>query len=158
MVTMPDDRQFFTSQMNYMTLIEFAKTCEVQLSVVKARDVKILELNELAKSICTHSKTDPCELVEMKLLKLDDELSLARSRKKLLAQANIISNAVKEAFLGGEIVSLTTLENEYDGFGLSKATFCNHIARAKKELGKEGYCIEKIKRGQYRIAEPPKQK
>lgn len=160
MLKMPDDRKFFTSQTNFSQLVEFARTCDAEISVVKARDVKVLELEELARSVCNHGRhveTTEYELVEMKTIS-PDEVNVARTRKKLLTQANIISSTVKDAFLRGEVVSLCGLENQYSEFGLSKAALCNHIARVKKELADEGHVIVKVQRGQYRVVACPSEK
>src|SRR5689334_1065133 len=55
----PDARCFLTFEDNYPMLIEFAKSCEAEISVVKVDPVpkaSVLELEDLAKSICDHQQ------------------------------------------------------------------------------------------------------
>jgi len=153
MLKTSDDRCFFTHKNNYSQLVEFAKTCDAEISVVKANDVKVLELPELAKSICSHGKhpeTPKYELMEIRLTKCV-EVSAPRTRKKLLTQATIITEHVKNIFLAGEVVILSDLENKFSEFNLSKAAFCNHITRIRRDFKEKGYTIQKVKRGQYKI-------
>ncbi len=148
MLKTTDERKFFTHKDNFPQLIEFAKTCKAEISVVKANNVKVMELPELAKSICNHgtqSDLPQYEVVEVKLPEV------ANPRKKLLEHANIIYSYVKDNFLQQKIVSLSDLETEFKDFGLSKAALCNHIARVRTELTDKGYSITKVKRGQYRV-------
>jgi hypothetical protein len=148
-----DQRCFFTHKNNYPQLIEFARTCDAEISVVKTQNVKVLELTELARSICNHDKQSNLpqyEVVEIKLPKL--EIKVNRSRKKLLAQANIISSYVNKSFLSQNIVSLEDLESKFSEFGLSKASLRNHIAQIRKQLISEGYQVSKIKCGQYKLS------
>jgi len=154
MLKTADQRCFFTHKNNYPQLIEFARTCEAEISVVKAQNVKVLELSDLAKSICNHSKQfdlPQYEVVEIKLPNIP-EIKVDRSRKKLLVQANIISSYVNETFLAEKTVSLEDLESKFGEFGLSKSTLCNHITRIRKEWVKKGYSVSKIKRGHYRLS------
>lgn len=153
MLKTADQRCFFTHKNNYPQLVEFARTCDAEISVVKTKNVKVLELDDLAKSICNHGKQPSLpqyETVEIKLTKLP-EIKTTRSRKMLLSQANIVSNYVKHTFLEQKVVSLSDLENKFSDFGLSKAALCNHITRTRDELQKKGYTIAKVKRGQYQI-------
>lgn len=152
MLKTTDQRCFFTYKYNYPQLVEFARTCDAEISVVKAQNAKVLDLPELARSICNHGKQveiPQYELLEVKVPK--QEIKVSRTRKKLLTQANIISSYVKKAFLNSKVVSLTDLETKFSEFGLSKSALCNHITRMRKELKKEGRKVLKIKRGEYRI-------
>jgi hypothetical protein len=156
MLKTTDQRCFFTHKNNYPQLIEFARTCEAEISVVKTRNVKVMELGELAKSICNHGKQSQnpqYEVMEVKLGPLP-ELKTGRTRKRLLAQANAVSSYVKDLFRKNKIVSLAVLENKFSEFGLSKPALCNHIARVRSEMAKEGYTISKIKRGSYQMTKP----
>jgi hypothetical protein len=156
MLKTTDQRCFFTHKNNYPQLVEFARTCDAEISVVKAQNVKVMELTELAKSICNHvqqSNLPQYEVVEVKLPNLP-EIKVKRSRKKLLAQANLISNYVHKSFLNEEVVSVQDLENKFSEFDLTKAALCNHITKARNKLVKEGYKVSQIKRGTYRLHSP----
>jgi hypothetical protein len=153
MLKTTDQRCFFTHQNNFPQLIEFARTCEAEISVVKTQNVKVMELNELAKSICNHgqqSENLQYEVIEVKLGQLP-EIKTTRSRKRLLSQANIVSSYIKDTFRKNKIVSLSDLETKFSEFKLSKPALCNHIARVRSEMEKEGYTVSKIKRGSYQM-------
>lgn len=151
MLKTADERCFFTHQNNYLQIVEFAKTCSAEISVVKAHDVKVLDLDELAKSICNHgsSPKPDYELEEIQLTK--PEIDVKRTRAKLLVQATIIAEYVNDAFLKGEIVTLKDLENKFSEFDLSKAALCNHITRSRSDLTEKGYTIKRLKKGQYQL-------
>lgn len=140
-----DKRKFFTHKNNLPKLVEFAKTCHAEISMVKSNNIKVLELPELAKSICDHGiqKELPQYEVVVPQMKMN-------RRQKVLHHANIIHDYVKDNFIAGNIVSLSNLENEFKGFGLSKAALCNHITKVRKELADNGYSVTKVKRGAYR--------
>jgi hypothetical protein len=152
MLKTTDQRCFFTHKNNYPQLVEFARSCDAEISIVKAQNVKILDLPELAKSICNHgqqAELPQYELVEVKVPTLPPLKN--RSRSNLLMQANIVSSYVKKKLLNSKIVSLTDLENKFSDFGLSKSTLYNHLARVRNELKEEGYEVSKIKPGTYRM-------
>jgi len=156
MLKTTDQRCFFTHKNNFPQLIEFARTCDAEISVVKTHNVKVMELGELAKSICNHGKQNgnpQYEIIEVKLGILP-EIKTDRSRKRLLSQANIVSAYVKDMFRKQKIVSLADLENKFSEFSLSKPALCNHIARVRSEMEKEGYTVTKIKRGSYQMTKP----
>lgn len=153
MLKTADERKFFTHQDNFPLLIEFARTCNVEISVVKVNNIKMLELPELARSICNHGKQAELpqyEVVEVKKIKLPKG-HLARQRKKLLSQANIVYNYVKNKLLKDQSISLSNLESEFKEFGLSKAALCNHMTKVRKELISTGHTVVKLKRGEYKI-------
>jgi len=151
MLKTADQRCFFTHKNNYPQLIEFARTCAAEISVVKTHNVKVLELSELAKSICNHGKQ--CDLPQYELVevKLPPYIPAKKSRQKLLKQANTIAAHVKKLFLDYKTVSLANLESKFSKFGLSKSALCNHISRMRAELKRQGYKVSKIKRGEYKL-------
>lgn len=149
MLKTSDQRRFFTHENNFPQLVEFAKTCEAEISVVRAQNVKVLELEELAKSICDHqekSNEPSYEVLEIKITPVQPP----RSRADQLRKAKEIYTFIKKSFLAGEMVSLSNLESKFRSFGLSKPAMCNHIARVRKELSKK-HSIVRVKRGQYRL-------
>jgi hypothetical protein len=89
--------------------------------------------------------------VEIKLSPVGEINSSSRTRRKILAQADILSSHVRQEFLAGREVSLLDLENKFKDFSLSKPALCNHLARVKKQLISEGKVIVKLKRGVYSL-------
>jgi hypothetical protein len=150
MLKTSDQRKFFTHENNFPQLVEFAKTCEAEISVVRAQNVKILELEELAKSICDHHKINNDLSYEVLEIKITPVIP-PKTRQEKLNKAKEIYMHIKSSFLSGDIVSLSSLENKFKSFGLSKATMCNHMARVRKELQSRSHSIIKVRRGQYRL-------
>ncbi len=153
MLRTADSREFFTHAHYFSHVVEFAKTCSAEVSVVKATNVKVMELEELARSICDHNKSkqpNSYEVVEVKLSPVG-ELNTIRTRRKILAQADIIASHIQQELLAGREVSLNDLERKFNDFSLSKPALCNHMARVKKQLMNEGKSVVKLKRGVYRL-------
>ena len=145
MLQTTDKRCFFTYKNNFPQLIEFAKTCGAEISVVKTQDAKIEELEDLAKSICNYSKTKEnpqYEIVEVKLPNI-------KIKKPL--KTNEIIDSIKKLFLDNEIVSIKNLENKFFDSDVSKTTYCRHISCVRKKLIKDGYEISKIGHGKYQL-------
>lgn len=146
MLKTADDRCFFTHQNNFPQLIEFARTCDAEISVVKASDIKIQDLEDLAKSICDHKPQHPIESYEV----LEVKIPLAgklKPRQMQLNRAKEVSNYIKGCFLANKGVSLKDLETKFQD--LSKPALSNHMTRARKELGNKGYTFLKTGPGKY---------
>jgi len=155
MIRMADERRFFTYENNYHQLIEFARTCNAEISVVRTSNITIQDLEDLAKSICeqragllafkgkTALPIPQYEVLEVKIPLTD----FLRPRKTQLSRAREISSYIKGRFLESKVVSLRDLEDQFPD--LSKSTLCNHVARAKKELRDKGYNFHKVKAGEY---------
>lgn len=64
-------KKFFTHEENYATLIEFTNVIEAEMSIVKVKNVPILELQELASAFCNASfKSAPENIKILKKIKL----------------------------------------------------------------------------------------
>ena len=154
MLRTADSREFFTHACHFAQLVEFARTCSAEISVVKASNVKVQNLPELARAICDHHgnpNKGSYEVVEIKLSPMGEINSSCRTRRKILAQADIISSHVRQELLAGREVSLNDLETKFKDFSLSKPALCNHLARVKRQLTNEGKQIVKLRRGVYKV-------
>ena len=47
-----DKRKFFTHEKNFLQLIEFSRTFNAEISVVKMEQTELLDLKDLAPAIC----------------------------------------------------------------------------------------------------------
>jgi len=147
MIKTKDERQLFTHIRNYNQLIEFSKLFNAEISVVKTKDVEILELAELAPALCDKTYK----------MKADYELLEVRIKQKRKLRQNILQNAIKirdhirDQFLAGKIVSLKELKKTFKGKKLTTACLCNHVRMVKEKLEKDGYEIIKIGGGKYKM-------
>ena len=148
MLKIPDERCFFTHKNNYPQLIEFAKVCKAEISVIKVDDVEVLALPDLAKNLCNNYKKQ--NLPKYKILEIKNlNLNPNKSREKILSDSNIINNYIKTKLKESNIC-IKDLENKFEEFHLTKSAFCKHIKRACQQLKNEGYTIIKEGKGFYR--------
>lgn len=142
-----DKRKFFTHEKNFHQLIEFSKTFNASISVVKLEKGPVLDLEQLAPAICNQSKPEKAnyEVIETKLsVKSRNRLDTLRSAKR-------IKRYIFETFSHGRVVSLRELKKKFKKYSLSDAALCNHVRRVKKELEKEGIKIAKVGAGKYKV-------
>jgi hypothetical protein len=59
MIKTKDRRKFFTHEKNYLPLIEFSKVFNAEISIIKAKDAEVLDLDELAPAICDANYIQP---------------------------------------------------------------------------------------------------
>jgi hypothetical protein len=146
MLKTADERCFFTNEENLPQLIEFARTCEAEISVVKASNPKVQDLPDLAKALCDHQNKKTVTEYEVLEVKIPLPGHL-KERKSQIFQAKNINAHIKDTFLANKVVALRDLEESWNL--LSKSALSNHITRAKKELTCKGYKFRKIKPGAY---------
>ena len=145
-----DNKKFFTHEKNYNYLIEFSKTFNAEISVVKVKQgTSLLELWEIPKVLCKQTpETEQEENYRIIKVKMTGK---KESRQSILQKASKINTYIKEKLVSGESISLQQLRQHFNRYKLSTATLCNHVARVKKELEKKGYKLIKIKAGEYKI-------
>ena len=147
MIELKDKRKFFTDKKNYNQLVEFSKAFDAEISVVRTDEAPV-DLMSLASSVCDDSikVTKPSfEILEVKVP------NITRRRSKLRHNAKIIRRWIRKEILDEKIVKLAGLARRYKRYNLSLACFCNHFTTVRNELVREGYKIEKIKRGEYQL-------
>lgn len=144
-----DKRKFFTHEKNFVQLIEFSKTFNAEISVVKMDKGPLLDLEELAPAICDAGYKKPqinYEVIETKLGKT------GRARPNILKTANKVNKYIVDRFTNRASVSLKDLKKRFKQFELSDAALCNHIRRAKKQLESQGLTFVKTGAGTYRVS------
>jgi hypothetical protein len=147
MIELKDKRKFFTDKKNYNQLVEFSKAFDAEISVVRTDETPV-DLVSLASRVCDDSikvKKPSFEIIEVKVP------CVKQLRSKLRHNAKIIRRWIRKELLDGKVVKLTELARRYKRYKLSLACFCNHLATVRDELEREGFKIEKIKRGEYTI-------
>ena len=148
MIETKDRRKFFTHEKNFPQLIDFAKTFDAEISVVKLEEGQVLELTELAPALCDAGYRRPRSSYQLLETKLAPR---SNSRSSILRNAEKIQGYVMERFLNGDVVCLSELKEKFRKHKLTTACFCNHIRRAMDDLKKEGIVTEKIGAGKYKI-------
>lgn len=146
----PDSRCFFTEEKNYPLLVEFGRTFNAEISVVKTKtQVQVLELPDLAKMICNQKPVE-CPPYDILETKLPSTKELDTNRQEKIKKTREITNFIRAELLGGKIVSSPELEQKYPE--TKKGSISNYITRTKRELQAQGHHIVKVKPGCYRIA------
>ena len=145
MLETKDQRRFFTHRKNLPMLIEFSNTFGADISIVKAKDVDVLELDKLVPAICdANFKQDPSnyQVVEKKI---------SHRKPKEKGNASKIRKYIKDMFLSGELVQLHDVADHFKNCNLSLTCFCNHMSQTRRELQKEGHSFVKIGGGKYKL-------
>jgi hypothetical protein len=148
MIETRDNRQFFTDEENYGQLIEFSKTFDAEMSVVRVKEAEVLGLRQLVPAICNREykiKKPDFEILETKIS------TKKRNRGKLLNNAKKIKKHIRDSFLSGDEVSLKDICKKFQRQDLTLACFCNHLSAVRKEMEKDGHSIEKIGGGKYQL-------
>ena len=143
-----DKRKFFTHEKNFVQLIEFSKTFNAEISTVKLEQGKVLELEELAPAICDPGYQKPkaqYKLLETKLA------TTKRSRTNILKTADKIKKYISDRLRSRNPVSMKELKKKFRRHKLTDAALCNHVRRVKQELEKEGFKLERIGSGAYKV-------
>jgi hypothetical protein len=142
-----DKRKFLTHEKNFIQLIEFSKTFNAEISIVKLEEGSVLELEELAPAICDPSYKKnkiKYEVIETKMSKE------GKSRPEILKIADKVKFYIQNQFQNGKTVSLKELKTKFKKHKLSDATLCNHVRRVKQDLENKGFIFAKIGAGTYK--------
>lgn len=145
MLETKDQRKFFTHKRFLPNLVEFCRTFDSQISVVKLKEkTDILDLVELAPAICdaNYNKNVTYEIVENKI---------SREGRMPTRSADIIRAYIRDQFLAGNIVELQQVAKHFKKLNLSISTFCKHLTTVRKFMEQEGYQFEKVGGGKYRL-------
>jgi hypothetical protein len=143
-----DKKRFITHEKYLHQLVEFSKTFGATISVIEAEDVTPLKIEDLVPAICDQNYKNQRFKYEVLETKLKKE---TRDRQKMLRAASKIQEFIYSKFLKKETVSLKELKKRFKRQELSDAALCNHVRRVKEALEKEGFTIQKVGGGMYRI-------
>jgi len=143
-----DKKRFITHEKYLHQLVEFSKTFGATISVIEAEGVNPLKIEDLVPAICDQNYKNQRFKYEVLETKLKKE---TRDRQKMLRAASKIQEYIYSKFLKKETVSLKELKKRFKRQELSDAALCNHVRRVKEALEKEGFAIQKVGGGMYRI-------
>jgi len=147
LLKLSDNRHFFTHETNFPLLIEFSRVAGAEVSLVKTQDAKILEIEELAKKICTHvgNEHPAYEVLERRVLPTD------LPEKKMSAQmSQEINLHITAEMLTGKVVKKADLCSKWPD--VEAVAMTKHFARVRRQLEGEGYSVEKLRPGEYQVA------
>ena len=146
MIKTQDKKKFFTYRPNLKNIIEYVKNFKAEIYLVKARNVEVLQLKDLASCLC--NKFDDQSAVKYEVVEKIFPISI-RKRVKILKDATRIREFITEKLKKGDAVSLQLLKKRFKRFNLTDSCLCNHLAKARKALIEEGHPIIKIGPGEY---------
>ena len=142
-----DRRQFFTHQKNLPQLMEFSKTFNAEISVVRTSEEPV-DLISLAGNLCDNNyevHKPNFQVLEVKVARPK------RTRRKLDDHVKIIRKWIKNQLIDGKSVRLCDLTKRYKKYEFSSSTLCNHFTAVRNELVDEGFRVKKEGRGVYRL-------
>lgn len=144
MIETPDNRKFFTKEENYISLLEFSRLFDAEMSIVKVKEAEVLDLQELAPAFCDahYVQTPPveCQIIETKK---------NNKRQRIINNSVKINNYIEKAFKEKKVVSLKELRKTFNEVTL--ACLCNHLKKVRKSLENQGNVIIKVGGGKYKM-------
>lgn len=143
-----DKKKFITQEKYLHQLVEFSKTFGATISVIEAENVNPLKIEDLVPAICDQNYKNQRFKYEVLETKIKKE---TRDRRKTLKAASKIQEYIYSQFLQKETVSLKELKKRFKRYELSDAALCNHVRKVKESLVNQGYNIQKVGGGMYRI-------
>lgn len=145
LVKTQDKRKFLVNEKNFQSLMEYAKTFNVEIYNVEVMEGKIIsQLKSLAMAIC-----NPEYNPQIKVHLVEKVYPVSRPRQEILKVAKKIHSFIYTTLKNGLPVSLKTLKKKYKNHDVTDACLCNHLSTARKKLINEGHHIIKIGQGTY---------
>jgi hypothetical protein len=139
----PDNREVFTHERYYFTLLEFAKNFNVKIISVEADYPNLLHPKDIAKVFCDKNEEE-YSTCSYRILKNNQE----NDRKKMLKTVFDIRSYIEEQLLQGNTITIKDLFHKYS---IAVSTIYRHLAHVKEKLQKSGKNVEKISTGCYRV-------
>lgn len=154
MVKTIDQRQFFTDTNNYPQLIEFGRSFNAQISVVKTDGVLPLSLEELAKSLCDPERGRDVvayEVIEERLKSAPVQTPVEPFPIDLKKKSRLIMDYVRKEFLAGNLLNIKAVSSKFSGVGVGATTLAGYFHKTRRQMESEGYKFHKEGRGNYRL-------
>lgn len=156
MIETKDQRQFFTNEENKLQLLEFCKTFEMKMSIVKVSQAEILDIADLPKAFCNGAKVSDvkCELIRQitPFTPIDINIPLVRSRKEQVANAKKLRMSIRNKHTTGNVIRNSDLATEFQDFGMSATSIDVHHCTVREAMTLEGYVFERKGVGCYKAS------
>ena len=150
LVKTKDNRRFITFEKNLPSLIEFAKTFNAEIELVRvSKGTKTLETKMLTAAICDPNYEMKPEYKTIRKIFPKSK----KIRKSIVADASGIKTFIQKRFLSGKELSLKDLKEKYKKQKLTDACLCNHMTNVRKTMIKDGYKFRKVGAGKYRLSQ-----
>ena len=141
MVKLKDKRKFITNKKNLNHLIEFSKTFNAELSIVKTNNKKILNLEQLANQICdTNHKQEEFKYKTIKVLS-----------KKQTEKNSIIFSHIIKTLQNKKEVDTSKLITKFKKKGIDEKNIYSQITKAKNHIKKIGKTLKKLGKTKFKI-------
>lgn len=158
MIEMNDRRRIFTERDNLMSLIEFARTFNARVSLVEGKEIELFSLDELPVVICDGSYKHRGQYTALETVLPRDTIFTAarprkgcRPRRDAITLAQTIRSFVRTSLLGHQTITLKLLKDKYRESGLGESCLSGHLNLVKRSMEGEGFQIERLARGSYRL-------
>jgi hypothetical protein len=164
LIRLKDKREYLVPQDNLLQLIEFTKTFEAEIHRVNVKDRwdAVLKLDQLPEALCNMQYkldvpyTDLGRIVPLGSKptvenKVPPPIGLEYTRQTVRQRRSAIRSAIRERFLAMETVSLNDLCDEFEDQNTSRSSMTNHLSQVRNRLSEEGYTVQRVAVGSYRI-------
>lgn len=143
----PDARCFFTYESNYPLLVEFARSVKAEISIVKMPNPPVLEIEELAPSICSAvpQTNFDYEVIETKvhpsqpIKRPDVVIPVVVTRTQRLNWGKEINKHIMNELLAGETISTDILVSKFASYNLPRYALSRYIRRSCAVLVVQGH-------------------
>ena len=151
MIETTDNRKFFTFCENEKQLTEFANNFGASLYLVKAANAPVLELKQLATAISSTTVPEP---VDYQIITTKVQHEKTKKRRNVDRERKELNQYITDLFVSGHPVRLTDINQTFKHWNMPPVFFWKEVESAKNKLTKQGFKIEKIKRGEHRLLMP----
>jgi predicted DNA-binding transcriptional regulator AlpA len=162
LIKLPDGRKFFTVKKAYPQLLEFAEAFKAKLEIVEANDPEILDLKDLAISICDPTKISKPTIYNVihqkdispenkQLFNHYTSFSKLTSRQQMMEKVTSIRSYILNRFNEGKLVKIKTLARKFEKHGISASAIYRHVNYVKTMLENTNKIIIKVKKGVYKL-------
>jgi hypothetical protein len=148
-----DNKGIFTYEKYHHTLLEFAKSFNIEILTVEANYPNLLHPKEIAKAFCNQSEEE-FETCSYRVIgsSITHSKTHTNSRDKMLKKVADIRSYIESQFLEGNMVRIKELHHKFQKHNIAVSTLYRHLTYVKERLKKQSKTIVKVSAGCYRLA------
>lgn len=151
MIEFSDGRRLFTHMKNLPLLVEFAKTFKVKIAVVKVSTDELAEMKDIVAGFCDPNFKSMEATYEVLQNLYPKGSKSSKSRTQILEDAKKVKQQIREDFLKSQKLTFKQIKSSFEQMSLTDACLSTHFSKVRKELENEGYSVEKLGIGSYKI-------
>jgi hypothetical protein len=146
LLTSPNGKQMITNQANYPQLIEFIDCFRLTTNYVNIEDEnKILDISQIAQIICDSNYNPSVEFFSKSATQISDSITENGN------SSNYIRRKIKDQFLKNKEITFKEICKMFESLNYSLAALNNHFKIVRQELVSNGWIVNKIKNGRYKL-------